>query len=227
MSPRHPHRTPEGEWATIERHGHSYRIRNSGGRMGYFISRGYPYEKPMLDYIWRLGLTGSALDVGAHIGNHALFLAAVCGLTVHAIEPGDRPFRLLVENMEANPTLRDRLFAHRLAAGAEPGHGVLNAQRAVEPADRDWEFAVARIDDVFDLPDLVLVKIDVEGGEPDVLAGMAEHLARSAPIVFSETHSRSARRAQAAVLHPLGYRETAEFKMGSPMVEWRRTEDAR
>ena len=205
---------------TISRHRHTYLIHDPGGHIGIPIAAGRPYESKMLDHIYGLGLTGTALDVGAHVGNHALFLAAVCGLAVHAWEPGDRQYRMLVANIAANPTLDGRLHAQHLAAGDMPGTGTLN--RLMQMIPGDGPACIARVDDVHDFDDLAVVKIDVEGGEPAALRGMAGHLRRCSPVVYTEVHGRSAHRAQIAVLEPLGYQETARIKMGSLMLEWRR-----
>jgi hypothetical protein len=45
-------------------------------RIANHIRRGRWYEDGMLAYIHELGVGGSYLDVGANIGNHALYLAA-------------------------------------------------------------------------------------------------------------------------------------------------------
>lgn len=223
MVPESPDRYPvNGPLVTIARHGQSYLIHQPGGHIGIPIADGRPYESRLLDVMYGLRLSGSALDIGAHVGNHTLFLAAVCGLTVYALEPGERAYEMLLANIRVNGGIADRIMPYRMAAGAGYGSGRLDRAMTVH-ADPDGDVPIAAIDDEFDIPDLVLVKIDVEGGEPAVLAGMTRHLDRCSPIVFTEVHGRTAHRAQIAVLGPLGYRETARIPMGSLMLRWDRT----
>lgn len=208
-----------GDVVTIERHGRTYSIHNPGGLIGRPLAAGRPYEARLLDEIHGLGLTGTAIDVGAHVGNHTLFLAEVCGLRVIAVEPDPRSFRMLLANLDLNPTVR--VDAYRLAAGAGPGTGRLARGMTVDP-DPDGDVPIRALDELVELPDLALVKVDVEGYEPAVLAGLGRHLTRSGPIVYAETHTRTADRATGAVLEPFGYHRTGEVSMGSKMVRWER-----
>ena len=79
---------------------------------------------------------------------------------------------------------------------------------------------VHRIDDMLDVEDLVVVKVDVEGMEAQVLAGTSRHLGRSHPIVYAETHTPEAHDETASVLEPLGYEMTRVLHLGSPMERW-------
>lgn len=202
----------------LARHGATWKIEDPGGLIGRPIREGRPYEWRLLDEIAGLGLSGSALDVGAHVGNHALYLAAVCGLTVYAFEPDPATFARLVENMKRNPGLP--VLAVPAAAGARTERARIGPAMTVIP-DPAGDVQVLRVDDFVELDDLVLVKIDVEGAEPDVLAGMVRNLSRCRPIVYAETHTRTAGRRIAAVLEPLGYRPAGTVRMGSSMERWR------
>lgn len=203
----------------IDRHHRSYLIHDPGGRIGVPIAEGRPYEHRLLDRIHGLGKTGSALDVGAHVGNHALYLAAICGLTVHAFEPSPRAYPALVANVELNDL---PITPYRLAVGPVSTTGRVDSlMRFVE--DEDGEVPMRSIDSMLDLDDLAVVKIDVEGGEPGALLGMREHLLRCSPSIFTEVHGRTAHRAQIAVLAPLGYQEVGRVQMGSLMMHWERS----
>lgn len=213
---------------TIEAFGRSYRINNPGGRIGSKVEHGEPYERKLLTDIAQLGLTGTAFDVGAHVGNHSLFLAAVCGLRVHAWECHPSTAERFLDNLELNPTLNITL--HTWAAGAVRGDAHLTPGRWVEfdPTRGDkgqiapgGPITVDRIDDRLNVDDLAVVKVDVEGTEHDVLAGMVGHLMRCRPVVYTETHSKRASRRVAEVLEPLGYRMDRGIHMGSTMERWR------
>lgn len=216
----------------IEAFGKSYLINNPGvGRVGSKLAMGEPYEKKLLVDIYQQGRTGSAFDVGAHIGNHALYLAAICGLKVYAFEPHRASLEQLYANLALNPGLPIEVY--EWAAGASEAYGRLSRGMWLEfdpsrngselKLDRPGEagdIPVHRLDDQLDVADLSVVKVDVEGMEPDVLRGLTRHLRRSHPVVYAETHSDLAYRATAAVLQPLGYRMTRGIHMGSPMHRW-------
>jgi FkbM family methyltransferase len=217
-----------GDVVTIRSSDRQYRIVNPGpGRVGSKLEHGEPYERKLLQDIHGRGLSGSAFDVGAHIGNHALYLAAVCGFRVHAWEPHEASRLQLEANLALNPDLD--ITVHPWAAGDADTTGRFTSGMWLEfDPTRDGDalklgrgdVPVHRIDDHLDVDDLVVVKVDVEGMEPDALAGMAGHLARCRPVVYSETHTRTSGRRTATVLGPLGYRPTATIRMGSPMTVW-------
>lgn len=213
---------------TINVDGGHYRIVNPGGLIGSKVARGEPYERKLLVDINQLGLTGTAFDVGAHVGNHSLFLAAICGLKVHAWECHPTTAERFLDNLELNPTLNITL--HTWAAGAVRGDAHLTPGRWVEfdPTRGDkgqiapgGPIEVDRIDDRLNVDDLAVVKVDVEGTEHDVLAGMVGHLERCRPVVYTETHSKRASLRVGAVLAPLGYVMDRGIHMGSTMERWR------
>lgn len=205
-----------------------YRIVNPGGRIGSKVEHGEPYERKLLVDIKQLGLTGTAFDVGAHVGNHSLFLAAVCGLKVHAWECHPVSAERFLDNLELNPSLDITL--HTWAAGDRQGSAHLTPGRwvVIDPTRGDTgqiapggPITVDRIDDRLNVDDLAVVKVDVEGTEHDVLAGMVGHLERCRPVVYAETHSKRASLRVGAVLAPLGYVMDRGIHMGSTMERWR------
>ncbi|HEV2929907.1 MAG TPA: FkbM family methyltransferase, partial [Propionibacteriaceae bacterium] len=84
--------------------GNRYRIRDpgGGGRVAKILRSGTPYEAGVLADMASLGLTGAAVDVGANIGNHSLWLAVVCGLSVEAFEPDPANLSRLRHNVALN-----------------------------------------------------------------------------------------------------------------------------
>lgn len=205
----------------------TYRIGDPGGRIGFTLARGRPYEWRLLYQIRSLGLSGSAFDVGAHVGNHSLWMAAECGLKVHAFEPHWPSLDQLFDNLSLNPELD--VTVHTWAAGDRETRGRLTSGMWVEfDPSRDGaalktgrgHIPVHRIDDVLDVPDLVVVKIDVEGMEAMVLSGMVRHIADNRPVIYCETHDQEAQDKIAAVLEPLGYTLGQVIQMGSPQHRW-------
>ncbi len=215
---------------TIRGFGRDYRINNPGaGRVGSKLAHGEPYERKLLVDAYQLGLVGTAFDVGAHIGNHTLYFAAICGLTVHAWEPYDESRFMLEENLALNPSLDDRVIVHDWAAGAAHTRGRFTSGMWLEfDPTRDGStltlerghVQVHPIDDEVDVPDLAVMKVDVEGMEADVIKGALGHIERSRPVIYSETHTQESHDSVAALLEPLGYRMTKPVRMGSVMERW-------
>lgn len=212
---------------TISAYGRSYQIEDPGGRVGSKVSHGEPYERKLLVDVANLAPRGVAFDVGAHVGNHSLYLAGIVGLRVHAFECHAPTVERLRRNVALNPDLD--ITVHALALGAEPGCGRLTSGRWVEfdPSRDDvghlepgGDIKVVRADDLLDEPDLSVVKVDVEGTEHQVLAGMVRHLTRSHPTVYAECHTPTAHAQVAEVLEPLGYAMTRGIHMGSTMERW-------
>ena len=150
------------------------------------------YEVEMLECIQRIASPdGLAIDVGANIGNHTVYLAGVCGLEVIALEPEPQCFDILRRNVELND-LREVVSARALAAGAEPGQGVslrvsegnLGASRFQVQDEGSTE--VVTIDSLEREAPVRLLKIDVEGMEAAVLEGAQRTLAEERPVVFVE-----------------------------------------
>ena len=198
--------------------GASYCIEDPGGRVGSKLRNGEPYERKLLHDVNNLRPTGAAFDVGAHVGNHSLWFAAVCGLKVHAWEPYPESLRRLRLNLALNPNLD--ITVHPWAAGAETGRGRISGGMTIQ-LDRG-DIPVHRIDDHLAIDDLAVVKVDVEGMEPHALTGMLGHLERCSPVIYTECHSRAAHAAVAEVLEPLDYQVDKTIQMGSTMERWRR-----
>ena len=152
------------------------------------------------------------VDIGAHIGLLTLAGARAVGPQgrVVALEPTPITFDLLIRAL-AISGLGDRVEAQRLACGARPERRafhvatVLGHSSLLEPAtvgsDRGAqriEVDVVRLDDVLPTGARVdVVKIDVEGVELDVLAGMTRILRENPDLaIIAEFGPAHLRRAQ-------------------------------
>ena len=136
---------------------------------------------------------GTFVDIGANVGNHSLFAALFFDAgKIIPFEPNPKAFRLLIENVLVNDLLP--LFdLSKLGVGVSDRH---NGGYAMEKRDRNLGAAKmlggggdievfsgdVLLDDVS--PDLI--KIDVEGMELAVLAGLTEVIKNSRPILFVE-----------------------------------------
>lgn len=197
------------------------------GRIGSKLNMGTVYERPVLVDAYRQGLKGSAFDVGAHIGNHALWYSQVCGLKVYAWEPYEESRLQLIANVglnDADITVYEWGAGDRDTVGRfTPGMWLEfdpTRNGAAMKLDRG-EVEVHRIDDHLDVDDLALVKIDIEGMEPQALAGMVQHLKMARPVVYTEVHTAEAWEAQREILRPLGYRNEKVIQNNSRVVRWK------
>ena len=145
------------------------------------------------------------VDVGANTGYLAIVAAKLNPrLKVIAVEAAPSTFSYLCQNVEANG-LTDRVRCVNVAAGAESGRAAFGLAEfdgvvAVESAllrvgNKQAAFSnvidvnVNRLDDIIteDLSNVaVLLKIDVEGFEPEVLRGAERLLVSVHPTVLFE-----------------------------------------
>jgi FkbM family methyltransferase len=151
----------------------------------------------LMDRALRPGAT--VIDVGAHTGYNVVYAAERVGRAgrVVAIEPARDNLALLRENVGRNGL--DNVVVHEVAAGRARGtHDfyVRGGHSAVNSLFADSVYAsvtavesttVAPVDDLVD-GDADLVKIDVEGAELDVLAGMTRLLRSPGIRLIVEWH---------------------------------------
>ena len=132
----------------------------------------------------------AALDVGANDGWYALYFASRPNVErVWAFEP-DGP---TVGRMRDNFALNDPAFAGKLEA----------IQKCVGDRDDD---AFVRVDTIVgDYAKPLVLKIDVDGGEVEVLEGARRTLGRNDCTLVVETHGRQLERDCVAFLSELKY----------------------
>lgn len=144
----------------------------------------------------------SVIDVGAHIGFFTLHLArwVSAGGRVLAIEPDPLNLERLRRTL-ARAGVDSRVDTIQAAVAEASGQGFLELNPQ-NPADHHLgtggiRVALTTIDELLrerDWPVVSLIKIDVQGAEPRVLAGAAETIARFRPALFVEVHDQSLRR---------------------------------
>jgi FkbM family methyltransferase len=158
------------------------------------------YEPSVVDILNRRLHEGMVvLDIGAHIGYHTLLAARLVGPTgrVWAFEPDPINRQFLARNIEANH-FGDRVTVVPTAVGCASGSVTLHR------ADNDTGASTivgtgsgVTADDVqVDLttldtwaaqngwPAVNLIKMDIEGAEPDALAGMTELVRRNPALTL-------------------------------------------
>lgn len=155
-------------------------------------------------------------DIGACIGDHTRFYLDL-GKKVVAVEPNPLAFKCLAHNCP------EAIIVNAAASGAP---GILSfvmdrnagASRVVQPI----EVKAVRMDDL-DLPPPGFVKIDAEGWEYDVIAGMTNALRANHPLIFIEINPGALRvnghsaEEIFAMLRDIGY---TKFQLHQHDVGW-------
>lgn len=152
------------------------------------------YEDRFLEFIGKkLARDAVVLDIGANIGNHAVYLAQRCSV-VHAFEPNPVALERLrkhvalngVQNVvihpfalgELNTTADFYVPVGNLSAGSFVEHSGGKSKLPIRHADEVvTELGIGRVD---------FIKIDVEGMEESVLRGLCGTLAKFRPMVDFE-----------------------------------------
>lgn len=153
------------------------------------------------------------VDVGAYSGIYVI-LACIANAELHAVafEPNRVKLRQLRSNVALNG-LTDRVTIIGKALSSEAGRAWLtipsdDSQASLtgsRPGGRRVEVPVTTGDDALvDLP-VGLIKIDVEGFEPEVLSGMAGVIAARRPKIIAECLDQRALKRVRRTISALGY----------------------
>jgi FkbM family methyltransferase len=187
--------------------GLTFYYRRSDTALGASVAHSGGYETAVARVIERLLERGDTfVDVGANIGLHAIRAARRVGPEGRVIcfEPNPWNIELLSLTMAANKF--DQVMIRPVAASDEAGEVPLHARRGqsnatVEVGPVRWASDVqvtvpsVRLDDeLADLDELALLKIDIEGAEPLAFTGMAQTLKRLKPHIMMEVFPDALRR---------------------------------
>jgi FkbM family methyltransferase len=171
--------------------------------------RDYEPEFPVLPQLIRRG--DWVLDIGANVGYYTMFLSELVGDTGHvfAFEPISATSEIL--------SFITRFAAHRnvtilnAAASNVPGilsfsiahneHGLPDYFTAHASNEGNYRVFATTVDSLAFPQRVSFVKIDAEGAEREVLAGMRAMIERDHPVLLIEGHE-----ALQELLEPLGYR---------------------
>jgi FkbM family methyltransferase len=152
------------------------------------------------------------LDIGANVGAHTVFLSHLVGDqgTVLAFEPLPSNVGALSETIRRRSrTANIRIFPTALGGPGDdgrqvvmraPGDDLTQASLRLQAAGswrqqavREYNVPLTSLDaerSVQELPSIEFVKIDVEGGELDVLQGGAETIRRHHPMIYCEVYEQ-------------------------------------
>lgn len=166
----------------------------------YFFGAYCPRELDLLRKL--LGLRGPGavfVDIGANVGHHSLYLSRYARI-VHSFEPWPVVAQRITEkitlndikNIQVHPVgLSDAAgsFEFFASASGNSGTGSFSSELATGRNRPVGRLNVERGDDYFtrtQINGVDVMKIDVEGWEPKVLAGLRQTIARDRPIIFME-----------------------------------------
>jgi FkbM family methyltransferase len=156
------------------------------------------------------GKKGVAIDVGAFVGTHSVYLARVCHFTqVMAYEPDPDSFETLRKNLYLNG-VENRVACVNKAAGGRRGNCALVRPDPFNRGSSCLRYGsddgvvtaqVITLDEEFgdqQAKRIQLIKIDVEGCEVQVLRGARRIIREHRPLLSIEAHTTS------HLLHLLG-----------------------
>jgi FkbM family methyltransferase len=201
----------------IQQHGVVTTFTGTYGRMyGDCFSRNTFYEQDFLEHIRSLGLTGTYLDIGSNIGNHALYFARLCNADrVYAFEPLTHYAQRVADNIAIN-AMDHSITLMRF------GLADVTASRTIAINGGQHDIQTRRLDDLnAEVAGRVsLMKIDVEGMEEQVLHGGLERIARDRPIIYAEANSDDHLARIGSLLAGCGYVASGRHWNASPTYEF-------
>lgn len=213
----------------------------SHDHIGHVINVDGRYEDDYLQTVfgWLTTFTdrmedGLALDIGANIGNHAVFLSSHFR-EVHAFEPNPRTFQLLrfnaaqVGNVIAHPRgLSDADVMGTLIENPTNMGGTYIELRTTDNVPGKPPVSLGTLDTFVEtqgLGDIALIKIDTEGFEARILRGARQVLERHKPLIIFELSPSDFDESGASdvvnILQDHGYRFVAiekNFQLGKSKV---------
>lgn len=209
---------------TFRGNSYSFATHGRGDRISRRLSEGRFHEYRTLNAIRRLGAKGVYIDIGAHIGNHAVFFGCECPSTeVIAFEAAAENRRLLEENLRTNLRKPCRVQPELVGRDGETFDLKIvdEANTGSFHAVPGSEITAAGLDTLFpDLTGVALIKLDIEGGELAALEGGLKLIERNLPVLVTECGTPAQENEIAELLARFRYRKTGSYNR-PPNIFWR------
>lgn len=164
------------------------------------------YERRFVRYLRTIMPPDAVMiDIGANIGNHALYLHDICS-RVECFEPNPEVADRLKKNIDLNHA--HNVHVHRVGlgnrndeipffiniAGNVGNSGFFMTPEARPEAFREVMLPIRKADeaiDELDLERLDFIKIDIEGLEAEIFRGLSPTIAKYRPLISFEYHGRA------------------------------------
>jgi FkbM family methyltransferase len=153
------------------------------------------------------------LDIGANVGAHAVFFSHMVGprgkvFAFEPLPPNIKDLRQTVRRRSRTPNIELLEMAvgnpgpsRRTVAISVPGTDLTQASLqpqsvqswAAQQGVRHYDVVLTALDaegEVRDLPSIEFIKIDVEGGELDVIKGGSQTIRRHLPLIYCEVYEK-------------------------------------
>jgi FkbM family methyltransferase len=179
----------------------------------------YEAPLPMLMMATLVRSEGAFLDVGANTGIYSIMASVIApDRRVIAFEPLPNVLKsfwanLLVNGLENHVCVYETALSDRVGKATlhipDPSHGLIETSASLEQefktASSEISVTVNTLDQMQFLPEVAVIKVDIEGHEYAFLRGAKETLNRDRPVVFAEVVGPARRNAMWALLNELGY----------------------
>lgn len=179
----------------------------------HVIKNGALWERHVYEQLKKYAKIGTiAIDIGAHIGTHTIALSRFVGPSgyVVAFEPQLKLFSELAINTYLNECQNVSFFRRAL--------GELTQWSEMQPTNTMNEGATLigkggdkvkmEMLDSYNLNNISVIKIDVEGYEMQVLTGGIDTILRNKPVMIIEIWNGPNREAKIQTIENLGYTST-------------------
>lgn len=166
---------------------------NIGNFIDYWIYVDGSYEEKWLKEVQKLVRGKVLIDIGAHIGIYPLSLYKDA-IFIYAFEPEEKNYKRLIHNLKINRINNVKMF--RKAVFCENGKAV---KLYVSNDDTGWHSLSTQYSDntqrvstitldklINRIKNIGLIKVDVEGGEYDVIKGAQNTLKKFHPNLLIE-----------------------------------------
>ncbi|MDB2426116.1 FkbM family methyltransferase [bacterium] len=205
----------------FEKRGHKMAV-FANDYIGILINQFGGYEHNELKLLFRFLAplknnfsSGTALDIGANIGNHSLYFSDYFS-QIYSFEPSPDTFHLL----SFNTKWKKNISINNIGLGNSKGtyelventtnFGGAYISSSNEKQENSTQISVEKLDDLsLDFSNLTFIKIDVEGFEENVLKGGLNTLNKSQPLVVFEQTKKDFRNGSSPsldLLKSLGYK---------------------
>nr|MBA3816106.1 FkbM family methyltransferase [Parachlamydiaceae bacterium] len=176
----------------------------------HYIKKGIKWEPQIEELFSKYVKAGdTVLDLGGHIGTHALSLSRIVGNkgAVHVFEPQAKLFTELTVNVALNNC--ENVHPHRVALGeyekiAHIFHPCSTNEGMAMIGENGEAISMKKLDD-FNIQNVSFIKIDIEGYEIEALKGGIKTILKNKPVMIVEVLPNAECEQRLDFIRNLGY----------------------